>query len=313
MCNRYVNDVRECLRNRIQCGMLQDEALLIQENCYMELTQINEIKEKHKRYADSFDEFLAEDHRNARKFLEEADLMSAKTMNLTVEKKELSVKLGMLRCELYTLEETWRELKMYQSFLYRVAPLSWRLEHDWIHRDSHDNLLQEGQTQESKMKKEESVLSLDDLLVKFLDLTEKSPEPMIPFSTPGELLETLDALAESTLHSLAHLEKIAGPLAAAKVNAEAAKVEVEAELTAMRRNIDSLSRHIDWEERRGRSLKARGESLLEGALRKCVEAELTAMRRNIDSLSRHIDWEERRGRSLKARGESLLGAPLENA
>lgn len=49
---------------------------------------------------------------------------------------------------------------------------------------------------------------------------------MIPFSTPGELLETLDALAESTLHSLAHLEKIAGPLAAAKVNAEAAKVEV---------------------------------------------------------------------------------------
>lgn len=48
MCNRYVNDVRECLRNRIQCGMLQDEALLIQENCYMELTQINEIKEKHK-------------------------------------------------------------------------------------------------------------------------------------------------------------------------------------------------------------------------------------------------------------------------
>lgn len=46
--NRYVSDVRECLRNRIQCGMLQDEALLIQENCYMELTQINEIREKHK-------------------------------------------------------------------------------------------------------------------------------------------------------------------------------------------------------------------------------------------------------------------------
>lgn len=63
-----------------------------------------------------------------------AENESKKTREMTDHRNKLSVEYGRVRLEVYHWEESWRMMKMCQRFLYQIAPISWRTEHDWIHR-----------------------------------------------------------------------------------------------------------------------------------------------------------------------------------
>lgn len=63
-----------------------------------------------------------------------AENESKKTREMTDHRNKLSVEYGRVRLEVYHWEESWRTMKMCQRFLYQIAPISWRTEHDWIHR-----------------------------------------------------------------------------------------------------------------------------------------------------------------------------------
>lgn len=86
-------------------------------------------------YTKSFEEFLSNDHDKSMKTLNEALEIEKQTVEMTNEKNQLSSVYGQLRLEVYFWEEAWRMVKQCQKFLYQVSPMSWREEHDWIHRD----------------------------------------------------------------------------------------------------------------------------------------------------------------------------------
>lgn len=63
------------------------------------------------------------------------------TNDVTSKRNQLSKDFGQVRLELYHWEENWRMVKMCQRFLYRISPIAWRVEHDWIYRsDSGENI-----------------------------------------------------------------------------------------------------------------------------------------------------------------------------
>lgn len=88
-------------------------------------------------YAKSFEEFLSKDHDESMRILNEASEEEKRTANMTAEKNQLSRAYGQVRLEVYFWEEAWRMVKQCQKFLYQVSPISWRDEHDWIHKNKY--------------------------------------------------------------------------------------------------------------------------------------------------------------------------------
>lgn len=92
------------------------------------------FQRRYRRYISGFEEFLSKDHEESMKSLLLAENESKKTREMTDHRNKLSVEYGRVRLEVYHWEESWRTMKMCQRFLYQIAPISWRTEHDWIHR-----------------------------------------------------------------------------------------------------------------------------------------------------------------------------------
>lgn len=92
------------------------------------------IQRRYRQYISGFEEFLSKDHEESMKSLFLAENESKKTREMTDHRNKLSVEYGRIRLEVYHWEESWRMMKMCQRFLYQISPISWRTEHDWIHR-----------------------------------------------------------------------------------------------------------------------------------------------------------------------------------
>lgn len=77
--------------------------------------------------------------------LQEAENEMKITREISEKRNQLSIEYGRVRLDVYHWEESWRMVKMCQRFLFQVSPISWRAEHDWIHRTAsgesvtHDN------------------------------------------------------------------------------------------------------------------------------------------------------------------------------
>ena len=68
--------------------------------------------------------------------LQNGEEEAKKTYEIISIRNELSKEYNLVRLEVYGWEEMWRSVKMCQKFLYQIAPISWRKEHDWIHRSA---------------------------------------------------------------------------------------------------------------------------------------------------------------------------------
>lgn len=89
---------------------------------------------RYHRYVSGFEDFLSKDHEVSMDILARAEEKSKLSRELTNTRNQLFREFGQVRLDVYQWEENWRMVKMCQRFLYQVSPISWRQEHDWIHR-----------------------------------------------------------------------------------------------------------------------------------------------------------------------------------
>nr|CAD7413300.1 unnamed protein product [Timema cristinae] len=270
---QYINDVRETLRVRLKTGYQQDEMLLLDEQFIEEQRRIDGINEQHKIYVDSFEEFLSKDHGESMSILKKSEECSKSLSEKDQEYKHLLRHLGLIRSRVYILEENWRNCKMYQKFLYRVSPLTWRVAHDYIHMEG--NKLSNERSDVSlfgryRLDSSESVASLNSLINMFEQDIDKHEEPHLYFTDPEELNKVFEDMEHQNLNSLLHLESLFGPLEDLRKEREQTEKKFENEVKSIHEKIAGLKRAITWEENRAEEMEKYSRDLMAGMFRDLV-------------------------------------------
>lgn len=245
----YIEDTRDVLRYKIVCGYREDDILLIEENFSVEQKIIDEITEQFQKYINNFEEFLFSDHTLSMSLLRQSE----QEANIASEKydvfRNLSKEFGSIKSTVYNLEEKWRNCKLYQKFLYLMSPQEWRNEHDYfeikktpskdleeLEKDEHESSIFD----RYKLASSGEVLSLENLIVQFLDDVKLQDDPLLYFETPNQLLKVFGFIEIQNLNSLLHSEELAGPLANVKEGMDQIHNKFDVEMVALQDIIDSL-------------------------------------------------------------------------
>lgn len=212
---KYVEDCREILKYRLLAGQQMDDCIRIDQQFVEEQKRLDKIKRRYRRYISGFEEFLSKDHEESMELLLLAENESKKTREMTDHRNKLSVEYGRVRLEVYHWEESWRMMKMCQRFLYQIAPISWRTEHDWIHRSHSGESITYDHTEDlfGRYRMLGEVASLDALIDFFeQDISDAGPADLY-FKEPYELINVFRSIEMQNLNALIHLESLAEPMA----------------------------------------------------------------------------------------------------
>lgn len=165
-------------------GYRNDEVLMIDEKVMEEERIIKETKDLCKTYLQAFETFVSNDYDDAMKELRQAEKETVATMDKNSTIKALYKELASIEFGVYKLEERWRDLKMYQKFLYYVSPLSWRVKYDNINKmdDSAAHIFQK-----YRLTSQGEIPPLERLVEAFLAEIEEETEPTLYFKTTREL------------------------------------------------------------------------------------------------------------------------------
>lgn len=165
-------------------GYRRDETLMIDEKVMTEQKIIQDIKDQCKSYLNAFETFVSNDYDDAMKELRQADKESIVTMDKNAEIKKLYTELASIEFSVYKLEERWRDLKMYQKFLYYVSPMSWRKQHDYLNKFEASSAKI---FQKYRLTSHGEIPPLERLVDVYLQEIESEQEPMLYFNEPQEL------------------------------------------------------------------------------------------------------------------------------
>lgn len=243
---QYVEHMRQVLRTKIVTGFREDEMMLIQENFLQEQKVIDEIRTLSQSYVDAFEEFIYNDHTTSMDQLKEAE----KQANMSFEKydkfREMSQDYGALKSQMYSLEEKWRNCKMYQKFLYVVSPISWRLAHDYYHFKEGGKETKEESSVFGRYKlvSADDTMSLEDLISMFKDDVRTQDDPLLHFTKPQQLLKVFRFIELQNLNSLLHSEELAIPLENIKHGMHTTRLKLDDEINELKDIIGSLEGDI---------------------------------------------------------------------
>lgn len=218
---------------------------MIEEKVLEEQRIIIEIRDMYKMYSDSFETFLSSDYDEAMKQLRRAEKEATKSLDKTEEIKRLYTRLASIEFEVHKFEDRWRDLKMYQRFLYYVSPISWRKEYDYI-----NSLETQGQHSSTtflkkyRLTSQGQVPSLEELVDDYLKDISEEQEPMLYFQKPIELKKIFRFMEIQNLNCLLHTEEMAIPMENMKETMQRAKKKYESEAQAMTDIIDNISGSI---------------------------------------------------------------------
>lgn len=189
---------------------------------------------------------------------------------------------GTLRREVIALEEEWRNSKLFQKFLYIIAPMWWRREHDYVNplpkadlgdevEQSKMSILELGQPKLSTSKESSTSLSsIDRLIVNFeRDVVLERP-PVLYFKDPSELAQVLKHIEIQNLNSLTYAEEISKPLMVLHRTMLDVQSKMNEELDTINEQITNLNNAILWEEQRAEQLKKEADLLLNGTFKEIV-------------------------------------------
>ena len=189
---------------------------------------------------------------------------------------------GTLRREVIALEEDWRTSKIFQKFLYLIAPMWWRREHDYINPLPKTDLGDEMEesklpslpvSQEKPTSKHErgvTLTSIDRLIINFdKDLAKERP-PVLYFKDPSELAQVLKDIEIQNLNSLTYAEEISKPLMVLQRTMLDVRSKMNEELDTINEQITNLNNAILWEEQRAEQLKKEADTLLNGTFKEIV-------------------------------------------
>ncbi|GFG33888.1 hypothetical protein Cfor_09859 [Coptotermes formosanus] len=263
---RYVEEVRETLKTKLKVGYQLDEAMNIGEKFQEEEKRLNNTEALYEVFADSFSEFLEEDHESTMKLLHDAQIETDKSTNMSNQLKKLEKQLEGVKCEVSILEENWRNCKMLQKFLYMASPMDWRKKHDYIHRTGHNSVLLVSEMStlfgRYRLLSPEPEVSLDKLLDLFLTDIKTGEEPLLYFAKPCELLQVFQNMELQNLNCLLHSGDLTDPIQTVQQGLTDAQEQFETQRAYTADKINDLETAITWEEDRIRSLKDKARKLL---------------------------------------------------
>ncbi|KAG6794531.1 cilia- and flagella-associated protein [Apis mellifera caucasica] len=272
---KYVEDCREILKYRLLAGQQMDDCIRIDQQFVEEQKRLDKIKRRYRRYISGFEEFLSKDHEESMELLLLAENESKKTREMTDHRNKLSVEYGRVRLEVYHWEESWRMMKMCQRFLYQIAPISWRTEHDWIHRSHSGESITYDHTEDlfGRYRMLGEVASLDALIDFFeQDISDAGPADLY-FKEPYELINVFRSIEMQNLNALIHLESLAEPMAQMMTTIQNAEQQIKLEIGEITNTINELRESIHVLENRAVDLEKHANELLETVFRDSVCSE----------------------------------------
>lgn len=242
--SKYLQQIRDVLRTRLMVGFRNDELLLFEEKIKREQQSIEKIKKNYAMYLQGFEQFLSEDYNESMKMLRTGEQATIITMEKAEYIKCLHRENAALEFNVHKLEERWRDLKMYQKFLYFISPMSWRQKYDYIHRDNLE--LQPSQIfKKFTLGEEGQATSLINLVDEYLECLKGEEEPALYFTSPDELIKVFRFIEIQNLNCLLHTEEIQVPMENMKKTMEDARKNFEKEAKAIQDMIDELSGGIE--------------------------------------------------------------------
>ena len=276
---KYVEDLRETLKTKLKVGYQLDEVMNMEEKFKREEIRLSNTETMSEAFADSFNEFLEEDHESSVKVLHDAQIETEKSTDMTNQLKELEKQLEGVKCEVSTLEENWRNCKLLQKFLYMASPMQWRMKHDYIHRKGPNSVLLVSEMStlfgRYRLSSTESEVSLDKLLDLFFADIKTGEEPSLYFAKPRELLQVFQNMELQNLNCLLHSEDLTDPVQTVQQGLTEAQRRFETERTYIADRIKDLEAAIAWEEDRIQSLRDKTRELLYGLFKDQMEDENT--------------------------------------
>ncbi|XP_015438959.1 PREDICTED: uncharacterized protein LOC107193933 [Dufourea novaeangliae] len=271
----YVDDLREIFKTRLLAGQETDDCIRIEQQFVEEQKRLDKIKARYNRYVSGFEDFLSKDHEASMDILVRAEKESKLTRELTNTRNQLFREFGQVRLDVYLWEENWRTVKMCQRFLYQVAPVSWRQEHDWIHRSDSGETIISASTDNlfGRYRMADEVASLDTLIELFEEDIESARPTEIYFEDPSDLIRVFRAIETQNLNALIHVESLAEPMSHMMMTIESAEEQIKTEVEEIKNAIHDLQIAIYKLESRAEDLKSHANKLLGGAFREAVCAE----------------------------------------
>ncbi|XP_066991694.2 uncharacterized protein [Anabrus simplex] len=253
--HKYIEDVRQCLKTKLQTGYFEDETFKIDERFEEEQKKIDKIKATHLLYVKSFEEFLAKDHEDAMAVLRKADRVARTTEALEQEYYSMVQEFNGLSSRIYVLHDDWRDVKLCQRFVYLIGPIKWRMEYDYINRSEGGELelLGEGSISFLWVYKETMTdigCSLEDLIDKFTEDMENSEPPQMHWLSPAEVLKKMETLEERCLQANKYRIKHGDPIEEAEQRLEMAEKKFQKILDSTMYKIESIKKAVVIDEKR---------------------------------------------------------------
>ncbi|XP_054287660.1 cilia- and flagella-associated protein 100-like [Macrosteles quadrilineatus] len=270
----YVEEIREILHTKLKTGYLQDEVYLIDEQHRNEKKRIEDLTNLFKNYYTSFKEFEAQDHEEWLQIRRKADRMTRETTEMRVELKSLMKELSQIRCNLYVLEENWRNCKLCQLFLHQISPLSWQKEHPLTDKEGNEIENINEMFDRYKLDTEGSVQSLNDLIEIFQEdiAAEKGP-PELYFTDPWQVRLVFRDMELQHLSSLLIIEGIRKPKDIMVQGLKDVKKYFDSEIEAIEEQLEIAEKQIGQEEQRANMLEEVAKDLLNTDLKDLVSSE----------------------------------------
>ncbi|KAJ8924911.1 hypothetical protein NQ315_001068 [Exocentrus adspersus] len=263
---QYVETVRDSLRTKVITGYRQDDIILIEETLFLEQKMIDIVKDNLQTYINAFEEFLITDHTSAMELLRESDTASQAVYTKYDEYKAISKRYSSLTTSLFTLEEKWRTLKMYQRFLHSVSPMQWKMAQEQGHMRRASIYVSQYADQDIFTTYRSSILkegvTLEDIVSEFQDETSLDTPPALYFTEPEQLMEVFRFIEMQNLNALLHSEELSLPLEEVKAATKDAVTAFNLEIKNLQEIIDNLEGGIRWEEAQAVYLERLTENLL---------------------------------------------------
>uniref|UniRef100_A0A1B6L842 DUF4200 domain-containing protein n=1 Tax=Graphocephala atropunctata TaxID=36148 RepID=A0A1B6L842_9HEMI len=274
----YIQEVRETLLTKLRTGFLQDEAYLVDEQHRNEKKRIADLMELFKNYYASFKEFEAQDHEEWLLVRRTADEMAAETSDMRAELKQLMKELSQIRCNLYILEEKWRNCKLCQIFLHQISPLAWQEEHPLKDKDGKEITSINDMFDRYKLDTEGSVQSLNELIDIFQeDIAAEEHPPELYFTDPWQVRLVFREMELQHLSSLLIIESIRKPKDTMLQGLQSVKEYYDTEIKSIEDLLENAEKHIKQEEERAEMLEGVARDLLNTDIKFLVSSESTIL------------------------------------
>ncbi|KAM9391524.1 LOW QUALITY PROTEIN: cilia- and flagella-associated protein 100 [Pholidichthys leucotaenia] len=211
--------------------------------------QLEELEKMTEQNNLSFEAFLRENEDKSVEAgtLSEHDAKSVQEKNKEIER--LTAEAGVIKGDLFKLEENLGAYKRYKNFLFKLSPPEWQ--------EAQRAKILKAQAEKGDSQEMESITDRQDArltsahshdLVIFQNSLEYEPEPQLCFSDPQELVDLMTELTEQNLSLIQNSTRVEETLKERTREVETAKKKTEKDEKQIMLQISDIKLRIEWEK-----------------------------------------------------------------